>query len=165
MKAEREAHLEILAAEAQRLNGEAGPSNIASEGLRGDATVGGDDDVELVPAAGAGASASTSSSKNSRETVSPAKGKAATGSAAPKEPMMRLSIQGGNRQQKLLLAVPKSKTIATLIKHFLKQSGLPKDLAPRCRMALDGEDLDHSATIEDAGVEDEDSLDIKVPSS
>ena len=79
------------------------------------------------------------------------------------ENSIRLRLRGGPSQQ-LLVAVPKNRTIASLIKHYLKKADLDVGLDVKCRIVVDGEDLPHSSKIEDHDFEDEEILDIRVPS-
>lgn len=82
--------------------------------------------------------------------------------SAERDDTVKLCLRGGP-DQKVLMAVPKARTVLSVIKAFLRKSALDQTLAPQCKIFFDGEEISHSAKIGETDVEDEDTLDIKVP--
>lgn len=76
---------------------------------------------------------------------------------------LRLTIRAGP-EQKVLLAVPPSKTVLSVIKHFLRKFDLDQTKAGQCKLLFDNEEIEHDLKLGETEVEDEDTLDIKVPS-
>ncbi|KAK9896624.1 hypothetical protein P389DRAFT_196714 [Cystobasidium minutum MCA 4210] len=81
---------------------------------------------------------------------------------APQAEPLRLTIRAGP-DQTVRLAIPPSKTVFSVIKHFLKKMKIDVDKAHQCKMLFDGEELEHEAQLKDTDVEDEDTLDVKIP--
>ena len=75
---------------------------------------------------------------------------------------LRLTIRGGS-DQKVLLAVPPNKTVLSVIKHFLRKFNIDQAKAGQCKLLFDGEEIEHDLRLGQTEVEDEDTLDIKVP--
>lgn len=91
----------------------------------------------------------------------------ASNNAAPASPegqpaALRLTIRGGP-DQKVGLAVPITKTVLSVIKAFLRKFSIDQDKAGQCKLLFDGEELEHGTQLKDTEVEDEDTLDVKVP--
>ena len=119
---------------------------------------GSDDEIELVGTARASGSGAGAGAVHARATSS------APAPAAPPTPagFLRLTLRG-TANQRVCVAVPPSKTVGALIKHYLKQAKLSPGLLASSRLVFDGEEFSAGTTIEDAGFEDEDTLDVKVP--
>lgn len=83
---------------------------------------------------------------------------------APSAPPLRLTIRGGP-DQKVLLAIPPTKTVLSVIKAFLRKFKIDQDRAGQCKLLFDGEEMDHETQLKDTDVEDEDTLDVKVPAA
>lgn len=81
---------------------------------------------------------------------------------APSAPPLRLTIRGGP-DQKVLLAIPPTKTVLSVIKAFLRKFKIDQDKVGQCKLLFDGEEMDHETRLKDTDVEDEDTLDVKVP--
>ena len=95
-----------------------------------------------------------------------APGTTATATIAVPEgaPKLRLSLRGG-RDSMFGVLVPSDKTALSLIKHYLKKAGLPTSKAEGAKLLFDGEAIDHHLTMDEVGVEDEDTLDIQIPAA
>jgi hypothetical protein len=79
-----------------------------------------------------------------------------------REETLRLTIRGG-KDQKVLIAVPASRTVLSVIKAYLRKHGGDQGQASQCKLLFDGEELAHTDQMGQTDVEDEDTLDIKVP--
>jgi uncharacterized ubiquitin-like protein YukD len=127
-----------------------------------------DSDIEMVPPAGGRLAslqpAEATNGRNERSVSLAAADTGNTGAAASREPALKVTIRGGPQQQ-LNLRVPLTKTISILIKAYLKKFGFDMALSSKCKVFFDGEALSHDLKLEDAEIEDEDTLDIRVPSS
>jgi hypothetical protein len=75
---------------------------------------------------------------------------------------LRLTIRGGP-DQKTGLAVPPSKTVLSVIKHFLRKFEIDLAKAGQCKLMFDGEEILHDVRLGDTELEDQDTLDIKIP--
>lgn len=108
-------------------------------------------------ASGSGTTAATGTGSVVQESVE-------ADAEAPRAAPIRLTIRGGP-DQKVLLAVPPSKTVLSVIKHFLRKFNFDPAKAGQCRLYFDGEEIEHDTPLGQTEVEDEDTLDIKVPNA
>lgn len=128
---------------------------------------GNDSDVQIVPTAGSRLTSlqpGETSNRRDERSVSLAAADTGSAAAATREASLKVTIRGGQQQQ-YNLRVPLTKTISTLIKAYLKKFNLDMALTSKCKIFFDGEALSHDLKLEDADIEDEDTLDIRVPSS
>ena len=125
---------------------------------------GSDDEIELGRTTQPSGSSDGVVAAQARATSSvPASAPTASAAAAPVPAgFLRLTLRD-TANQRVCVAVPPTKTVGALIKHYLKQAKLSPGLLGSSKLVFDGEEFAAGMSIEDAGLEDEDTLDVKVP--
>lgn len=75
---------------------------------------------------------------------------------------LRLTLSA-SKTEKYYCVLRPHKKVAALVKFYMQQVGLDKSKASQVKILFDGEELAHDQTIEDAGIEDEELLEVRAP--